>query len=400
MKYKTRFFAFFLAMVVFNLAANFAHPVTPTVIQDLNLHDYMFGVALAAMMLTNFLMSPFWGKINVYISSRTSLLICCCGYGIAQIWFAYATTELMIILARMFAGIFTGGIFVSFLTYVVNVARPEDQGKYLTYTATIKSVAGAFGYMVGGFLGEISVKLAFLVQAGTLIAVAVIFFFVCQKDGISNIKEMSAGDLAKEANPFQAFMDSRKFMCAAFAMLFAVNILINFGNTGFDQAFNYYLKDELGLTSAYNGIIKAGVGFISFFANMTLCIWIINRTNVKKSMVVLVGVCAAAALMTTLPVSIWIFIAFSILAYAGYSVSVPVLQSMVAAKAEPEQRNLVMGFFNATQSLGSIMGSLTAGFIYSVHVKLPFACTFVIYAAGTLAAAGYLLYKGKGKKAA
>ena len=33
MKYKMRFFAFFAAMVVFNLAANFAHPVTPTVIQ-------------------------------------------------------------------------------------------------------------------------------------------------------------------------------------------------------------------------------------------------------------------------------------------------------------------------------------------------------------------------------
>ena len=47
MKYKVRFAAFFTAMVVFNLAANFAHPVTPTVIQELNLHDYMFGVALA-----------------------------------------------------------------------------------------------------------------------------------------------------------------------------------------------------------------------------------------------------------------------------------------------------------------------------------------------------------------
>lgn len=47
MKYKMRFFAFFAAMVVFNLAANFAHPVTPTVIQELRLHDYMFGVALA-----------------------------------------------------------------------------------------------------------------------------------------------------------------------------------------------------------------------------------------------------------------------------------------------------------------------------------------------------------------
>ena len=80
----------------------------------------------------------------------------------------------------------------------------------------------------------------------------------------------------KEANPFQAFLDSRQFMCVAFALLFAVNILINFGNTGFDQAFNYYLKDELGLTSSYNGIIKAGVGFVSFISNMTLCVWIIN----------------------------------------------------------------------------------------------------------------------------
>ena len=154
MKYRTRFTAFFFTMIIFDLAANFAHPGAPTVIQDLNLHDYMFGVALAAMMFTNFLLSPFWGKINNYISSRTSLLICCCGYGVAQLWFAYSTTELMIILARMFAGLFTGGIFVSFLTYVVNVARPEDQGKFLTYTATIKSVASAFGYMIGGFLGR------------------------------------------------------------------------------------------------------------------------------------------------------------------------------------------------------------------------------------------------------
>ena len=199
MKYKMRFFAFFAAMVVFNLAANFAHPVTPTVIQELRLHDYMFGVALAVMLITNFLLSPFWGKINNYISSRLSLLICCFGYGVAQIWFAYATTELMIILARMFAGLFTGGIFVSFLTYIVNKSNPEDQGKYLTYSATIKSVASAFGYMIGGFLGESSVRLAFLVQAGTLIAVAVAFFMICEPDSTANLKDIPAKQLMKEA---------------------------------------------------------------------------------------------------------------------------------------------------------------------------------------------------------
>lgn len=398
MKYKTRFMAFFACMIIFNLAANFAHPVTPTVIQDLNLHDYMFGVALAVMLVTNFLMSPFWGKINNYISSRLSLFICCCGYGIAQVWFAYATTELMIILARMFAGLFTGGVFVSFLTYVVNVSEPEDQAKYLTYSATIQSVASAFGYMIGGFIGEYSVKAAFLVQAATLFAVAVLFYLVCQPDAPEGNK-ISPKQLAKEANPFQAFMDAGKFMTAAFAMLFVVNILINFGNTGFDQAFNYYLKDQMGLTSSYNGIIKAAVGLVSFVSNMTLCIWIINKTNVRKSMVVLISVCTLAAVGALIVPNIGLFIAFSVLVYAGYSVSVPVLQDMIAKLADPAQKNLVMGFFNATKSLGSIAGSLIAGFIYSVHAKLPFAITVLIYGLGVVAAVAYMAYGTKKKTA-
>ena len=41
----------FTVMFVFNMAANFVHPVTPAIIVDLNLNDYMFGLALAAMML-------------------------------------------------------------------------------------------------------------------------------------------------------------------------------------------------------------------------------------------------------------------------------------------------------------------------------------------------------------
>lgn len=394
MKYKTRFAAFFAAMTLFNLAANFAHPVTPTVIKNLNLHDYMFGLALAAMLFTNFLMSPFWGKINNYVSSRLTLAVCCCGYGAAQVWFAYSTTELQIILARMFAGLFTGGIFVNFLTYVVNKSAPQDQGKHLTISATIQSVAGAFGYMIGGFLGEISVITAFLVQAVALAVTGILFFLICEPDEVSGLLGISPKELAREANPFRAFMDSRAFMTVSFAMLFAVNALINFGNTGFDQAFNYYLKDVIGLTSSYNGIIKAAVGFISFISNMTLCIWIINKTNVKRSMVFLTAACAAAAMGTVLAGNIGVFIGFSVVVYAGYSVSVPVLQNMIAGQADIKQKNLVMGFFNATKSLGSIAGSMTAGFIYSVHVKLPFVSTFIIYGLGMAVAAAYACRKG------
>lgn len=389
MKYKLRFFLFFLAMSGFYLAANFAHPVTPTIIQDLELNDYMFGVALAMMNIANFLMSPFWGKINGYISSRVSLLIGCWGYALAQLWFAFATTELSIIGARLMAGAFAGAIFVSFLTYVVNVADIKDQPKYLTYSATLSSVVATFGYLIGGFLGEISIKGTFLVQSATMFVVGLMFFLVCKPDQ-QNTEKITFKEIAKDANPLKAFSDCRHFMTIAFVALFAINILVNFANTGFDQAFNYYLKDQLNLTSSYNGIIKAGVGLISFVANMTICIWIMNKTKVEKSLVKLIAVCTLAALGTVISPNIGLFITFSVLVYAGYSISLPVLQNIVATKADVRQKNLVMGFYNATKSLGSIAGSLIAGFIYSVDVKMPFIVTTIVYGIGIIAGILYL----------
>jgi len=389
MKYKQRFLFFFAAMVLFNLAANFAHPVTPTIIKDLSLPDYMFGLMLAAMQLSNFLFSPFWGKLNGSVSSRQTLLICCVGYGVAQLGFACATTQIMILLVRVLAGVFVGGIFVSFLTYVINMAKPEDQARYLTYSATIQAVCGAFGYLVGGVLGEFSIRGTFFLQAFCLGLAGVMFRLVCLPDGQQ--EQVSLKQVAGKANPLQAFFDGKYFLNMAFVMLFAVNILMNFANTGFDQVFNYYLKDQLGLTSAYNGIIKAAVGLISFVFNMTVCLWIIRKTDTRKSMILLMGLCTLATVGTLLIPQIQLFILLSVFVYAGYSVSLPVLQNMVAAQADPARKNLVMGFYNATKSLGSIIGSLMAGFLYAVHIKLPFAVVAVAYGCSVLAAAGYLL---------
>ncbi len=393
MSYKLRFSLFFAAMILFQLAANFAHPVTPTIIHDLALPDYMFGLMLAMMQLTNFLFSPFWGKINVSISSRQTLFVCCVGYAAAQLGFAYAQSQTVILLMRILAGVFVGGIFVSFLTYVINRAEPEDQAKFLTYSATIQAVFGAFGYLVGGVLGEFSIRGTFLLQVFCLALAGLMFRLVCLPDGRQEKIQMQK--IVKETNPLQAFLDGKYFLNGAFVLLFALNILINFANTGFDQVFNYYLKDQLGLTSAYNGVIKAAVGFISFAFNMTLCLWIIRKTDTGKSMVFLAGLCCLASVGTVLVPQIGLFIGLSVFVYAGYSVSLPVLQNMVAVQADPAQKNLVMGFYNATKSLGSIVGSLMAGFLYAVHSKLPFAVVAAAYGIAIVVATGYLLRRGK-----
>lgn len=386
---------FFLTAIIFNMAASFTHPVTPTIFTNLNLGSYMFGYALAAMMCANFAVSPFWGMINSYISSRTSLLICGIGYGLGQAMFAMATLEWQFIVARIFAGVFTGGAFVSIMTYIVNQCEdPKLRGTYLTINATIQAVAGAFGYFVGGLLGGIDTYLPVWLQAFTLATCGVIFFVLCKKDAKIPISDMKIKKLFKEANPFTAFAASREFMTVTLIGLFLMCVFQNLSYTAFDQTFNYYICDQLAFPSTYNGFIKGSMGLITLVANSTICIWIIKHTDIKKSIIFVFVLCTISLTTAMMMEQIVPFIIINIILFAFNGISMPILQALVSQRGNEKNRNLIMGFYNAMKSLGGIIGSFLAGYLYDVNAKFPFY--FAIFGFAMAAACG-LMYLNRSK---
>lgn len=380
---------FFIIVGLESLAANLAHPITPTLIQNLGLPDYMFGLMYAGMAGTNFLFSPFWGRLADFVQSRTILLIGCVGYGLGQAFFWQASTPVTIMAARCFSGFFVGGLSVAMLTYLVNTSEAKTRSRNLTLHATITTVCSSFGYLIGGLAGEVSLDLAFLLQVLALISSGVLFGLLLQKDRQPRTASLSLPHVLKNANPFSAFIDGRKFMTLAFAVLFGIVLLSVFASTAYDQCFNYYIKDQFGFSSAYNGTIKAAIGLISLVSNMTLCLYIVNKTNVAHSsaLLLLTGSLLMAGVLLTDAVTP--FIILTVLYLGVNAISVPVLQSLVAAKAHSQNSNLVMGFYNATKSLGMVTGALFAGMIYGVSPRLPFFFAAISFGAAFLLA---LLY--------
>lgn len=388
-KEKNKLLFFFAVVCLQSMAANFAHPVTPTIIKNLGLGDYMFGLAFAGMAGASFLFSPFWGKLADYVQSRTILLICNLGYAVGQILFSIGTTEWTIMIARCVSGFFVGGVGVCMLTYTVNMSEERERGRNLTIQATSVTVAGTFGYLIGGLLGEVSVGLAFGMQALCLSLSAVLFFFFLKNDRGESAGKIPVKHIAREANPFSAFLSAGQFMTAIFAVLFAVVFLMNFAFTAYDQCFNYYIKDQFGFTSVYNGLIKAAIGVISLAANMTLCMYILQKTDAAKSEVKVLLISAAALFGAIASDLVIPFILLTVVYLSMNSVCVPVLQSMVAGAARKEQSNIVMGFYNAMRSFGQVCGAAFAGFAYAGGPKTPF---FWAGAALLLAAAGAFAY--------
>lgn len=380
---------FFALIAMESLAANFAHPITPTLIKELNLPDYAFGVLFAGMAFTNFLFSPLWAKQVKRMGSKKVLGICCIGYGCGQAMFAIMKTLPTILCARLLSGFFVGGIMVSFLTYIIHESEIEHRGKYLALSATFTTVFGAFGYMVGGFVGVKSIPITFALQSFTLMLSGVLFYLCLNED---RDHEVIVINVWKDANPFQAFLDSRKFMTLMFALLFFVVFLTSTASTAYDQCFNYFIKDQFNFNSSYNGMLKAVVGFISLIANTTICIWIMNHTEVRKSIIVILGMGGAFLLGVSFLSEILPFIIMNVMFFAINAIYIPLLQDMCASRSSHKDNDMVMGFYNAMKSLGMITGALFAGFIYAYGAKLSFLFAGIFFLIAMLLMIVYYVY--------
>ncbi len=354
----------FILVTLYCLAANFAHPVTPTFIQELGLHDYMFGVAFACMAATNFLFSPFWGKLSEKYGSGLIFCIGHLGYGVMQVAFGYCTTELQICIARLVGGFFISGISVSQLLYVMK--NSNTVSKDMAIIATITMVASSFGYLIGGFLGDWSLIGTFIVQGASLFIIGVIGLFTLGDSEVSDTTKFTKEDL----NPFKDFTSSKDIL-TTFVLLFLASVGISsFASTCYEQCFNYYIKDVFGFPSSYNGILKAGVGFISLFANFTITMKLL-KTNTFKSIipvftllfVLLVGVCLIEDMVP--------FIIINVVFFGLNSIYLP-LQQASLNKYKAKSDGQLVGLFNAIRSLGMVFGSLLAGFIYEVGPKMSF----------------------------
>lgn len=364
----------FIFIAIYSLVANFAHPITPTLIQNLKLNDYMFGVAFAAMALTNFVFSPFWGKIANQMGCIKTSALCFVGYGIGQAIFGVAQGELMIVVGRLISGLFIGGIMVCQLLYVIENSELEKRSVNLAITATISAVVSPFGFLIGGFLGDISIELTFLIQVLGLILTGILYIIFLKDRSLEKDKETFV-DVMKSANPFKVIVDSKKLMTPTIIVFLTIAMFASFAVTSHEQSFNYYIKDVLQFPPSYNGILKASVGFIALLANSTICVWIMKKTNLQKSLIgLLLSMTVSLSLMVVIDADVT-FIVLNVVIFAIVSIYLPVVQANLA-KLSNKDSGVMIGVFNSIKSLGMVVGSLFAGIIYASGPKLSF-----IYAA-------------------
>ena len=353
-----------------SVAANVVHPVEPAFYISLGLPDWIFGAAFAAMAFGLFAFSPFWGVISDRIGRVPTLALSMFLYGCAQLAFLVSTTVPTIILARFAAGAFCSGCGVAAMAYVADVSDARSTGRRMTIYAAVANVCTASGYLVGGVVGVDDPGRSFVLQFFILAAVSV-GAFVLLREGAGWHRSSEALTRAIMSPWMIAFLAST--MTAAFA------------SAAFDNSFNYYLRDQFGFPTTYNGAIYATVGVLGLLANLTLGLRLQRGRDVERSLAAVLGCAAATLLATLVATSMPLYLGLTMLFYVFNSMYTPLMQALVV-EGDPEGHGRVSGLFQSIKSLGMMAGALVAGFVYEVAPKSPFVLAAILFALGCVAA--------------
>lgn len=372
---------FFILMFLQVLAANMVHPVTPTFLKALSMPSYLFGAAYAAMSCTNFLFCPFWGRASDSFGRIRTMTAAILGYAGGQLLFLYSTTIPQLILARLIAGLFSGGCTVCFMAYVADVSEPARQGRSMAVCAALTSAGTAAGYLAGGVLGNRTVQPAFLAQFGLLCLTAAGVGLLLQ-DGPHYEKRHL--HLARAVNPLSAFLDAAPLMDRTM-MFFLLSVFAAcFAGTAYDNAFNYYIKDQFAFPPAYNGYIYAAVGLAGIAVNMTLGMWLQRNTSCRTPLTVILGLAGGTLALSLAIGEIGPYIGVNMAFYVLNSLYLPLQQALVIRNSRAGHGQ-ISGVFSSVRAVGMVTGSLSAGLLYELAPRLPMAvCAAAFGAAACL----------------
>lgn len=136
-----------------------------------------FGILSATYAATQFLFAPVLGYLSDRFGRRPIMLIALFGLGIDYMIQGVAPSIGWLFLGRVIAGIM-GASFTTANAYIADVSGPDDRARNFGLMGVAFGLGFIFGPALGGFLGEIHIRLPFFGSAALALINWLYGFFV------------------------------------------------------------------------------------------------------------------------------------------------------------------------------------------------------------------------------
>lgn len=390
-------FGFIFASALMNsISFGLMIPILPNLIRQLTGGDTAaasdWNVAFATTWgLMQFIVGPILGMMSDRFGRRPILLISNFGLAVDFLFMAFAPTLWWLFAGRILNGM-TAASFSTGGAYVADITPPQDRAKNFGMLTSAFSMGFLVGPTLGGFLGQYSLRLPFLVAAG-LTALNWLYGLLILPESLPPERRQPRFDWGR-ANPLGSLrlLQSHPGLLS----LAGVGFLFQLAQIVLPQVFVLYTTWRYHWPLWLLGLTFPLTGIMGVIVQMGLVGPAVKQFGERR--LVLIG-CAAGALGFLWYGSAstgWLYLVGApIFAFSGFLM--PGVQGLMSQRVPPNQQGQLQGANQSLQGIAGIVGPPLFGLSFAFAVRhdatlhLP---GLPIYLAGLMFVAAFLLAWG------
>jgi DHA1 family tetracycline resistance protein-like MFS transporter len=378
----------FLDVLTFGLVI----PVVPSLVRHFSADDahaaWWMGMMVASFSVMQFVFAPVLGALSDRFGRRPVILASVAGAALDQLFMAFAPGLGWLLGARLVAGLTAANITAA-NAYIADVSTAENRAKNFGMIGAAFGLGFIAGPALGGLLGEIHLRLPFMVAAG-LAGVNFLYglFVLPESLAPANRRPFSW----RRANPVGSLTALAKHpavlglaasrTCSVLAMGVLQTIWV------------LYTTKLFKWGELENGLSLAALGLATAVVQGVLISRIVRRLGEMRTALLGLAIEALAYLAYGMAGTGALFVG-AIIIHALAGISSPAIQSVVTRSVGADEQGSVQGAFASVQSLtfifapligADLFGLFTAGEnTHSLTAGIPF-----FFGAGCLVLAGLI----------
>jgi len=338
-----------VAVLIDMISIGLMLPVLPHIVGQFTHSNDEQTLAFLAVTLTfgiaNFVSSPILGALSDRFGRRPVLLLGFAGLALSFFVTAAATALWMLVAVRMFSGAMQSNLSIA-NAYVADITAAQDRARRFGQLGAMFGIGFILGPVIGGLLGDLDVRLPFIVAGAMALLNWCYGFFVLPE---SLPKERRRLFDWRRANPVAALRGLAALKGVG-ALVWVIG-LASLAQFMLHTSWVLYTKFKFGWGPGQVGWSLFAVGLVSAFSQGVLLRPLLRRFSPQQLAIngLLVG--AATYLGFGLATQGWMLYAAIALGLLG-GVAQAAMQSIISNAADPTRQGQTMG---AVSSLSSLM---------------------------------------------
>ncbi|WP_294746329.1 MFS transporter [uncultured Exiguobacterium sp.] len=347
-------------------------PVTPTIMNELNISGATVGYMVSAFAFAQLILSPLAGRAVDKYGRKPMIIIGLFIFSMSELLFGLGQSVEVLFASRILGGVSAAFIMPAVTAFIADITTNETRPKALGYMSAAISTGFIIGPGIGGFLADLGSRTPFFFAAAFGLTAMVLSVFTLKEP-----KRHYETTTVKQQTGF------RKVFSPLFFIAFLVLLISSFGLASFESLFALFVDRKFGFTAKdialaiSLGAIVGVIVQVGLFDRLTR--WFGEIRLIRYS---LIGSTLLVVLMTFVTNYISIILV-TMVVFVGFDLMRPAVTTYLSKIAGDEQ-GFVGGMNSMFTSIGNILGPIVGGLLFDVNLNYPFYFATVMLAIGIL----------------